>query len=517
MLSWNSVSLNGPRGGLGGDQVGEPVGEFDVVVVGAGTAGIPCAIAAAEGGARVLLVEKDRRIGGTLHISGGHLAAAGARRQRGRGIADSPDRHLEDILRISGGTARADLIRIVVEHAAETVDWLADRDFDFAPETPRIIYGHEPYSVPRTYYGRDEGLSILAVLQRELDAVARSAALSLWTDSPVVGIESNDGAATVTVLRAGADVTVRTPAVVLATGGFAANAELFAELEGAPLVSAAHMTSTGDGLYLARELGARIQGRGSYMPSFGGLPDPRTPGRANWSDRQILTSERAPVEIYVDPAGRRWVAEDEPSIDAKERRLADISSQTFWTVFDDAMLSAAVGRAALVVGCTPDDIRAMANSREGVHSAGSLADLAVAAGIDAAGLCDTVERYNSAVARGVDPDLGRMHLPAPIARPPFYAIRNHGIALVTFAGLDIDDRFRVRDGVGRPIPHLYAVGEVIGAAATCGQSFCSGMLVTPAITFGRLLGRALAASAAVPGHGETSLTSGTVDRLVEQG
>ena len=470
----------------------EPAHQFDVVVIGAGTAGIPCALSAAAGGARVLLVEKDSRIGGTLHVSGGHIAAAGARRQAERGIVDSPETHFQDILRISGGTAREDLIRIVVEHAAETVDWLADRDFDFAAETPRIIYGHEPYSVARTYYGRDEGMSILAVLRRELDAAIATASLTVWTDAPAIGIDLDEEAATVTVYRAGVDVTVLTPAVVLATGGFAANAELFSELEGAPLVSAAHVTSTGDGLYLARELGAAIQGRGSYMPSFGGLPDPRAPGRANWSDRQILTSEREPVEIYVDQDGRRWVAEDEPSIDAKERRLAEIPSQTFWTVFDDAMLSAAVGRAALVVGCAPEDIRAMANTREGVHSASTVAELANAAGIEAAGLCATVERYNQAVAQGTDRDFGRTHLPAPIAHPPYYAIRNHGIALVTFAGLDIDDGFRVRDGAGRPLPHLFAVGEVIGAAATCGQSFCSGMLVTPAITFGRILGQRLA-------------------------
>ena len=492
----------------------EPLGndaQYDVVVVGAGTAGIPCAVAATAGGARVLLVEKDRRTGGTLHISGGHIAAAGARRQAERGIDDSPDQHFADILRISGGTVRTDLVRIVVERAAETVDWLAERGFDFAPETPRIIYGHEPYSVPRTYYGRDEGMSVLAVLQRELEAAIRDHALTLWTDTPVVGIEPAEDGATVTVIRSGADVAVRAKAVVLATGGFAANAELFAELEGAPLVSAAHPTSTGDALYLARGLGAGIQGRGSYMPSFGGLPDPRTPGRANWSDRQILTTERKPVEIYVDPAGRRWVAEDEPSIDIKERRLAEIPSQTFWTVFDDAMLSAAVGRDALVVGCSPDDVRAMANDRVGIHSAQSIAELARAAGIDADGLDETVARYNAAVGRGVDDDFGRSYLPAPIERAPFYAIRNHGIALVTFAGLDVDAECRVLDAAGDPIPGLYAVGEVIGAAATCGQSFCSGMLVTPALIFGRRLGESLAAEfggrpapAAARRHGETS-------------
>ena len=59
-------------------------------------------------------------------------------------------------------------------------------------------------------------------------------------------------------------------------------------------------------------------------------------------------------------------------------------------------------------------------------------------------------------------------------------------------GLDIDGTFAVRDEAGARIPGLYAVGEVIGAGATCGNSFCSGMLVTPALTFGRLLGERLA-------------------------
>ena len=110
------------------------------------------------------------------------------------------------------------------------------------------------------------------------------------------------------------------------------------------------------------------------------------------------------------------------------------------------------------------------------------------AGIDAAGLIDTVDAYNEAVESGHDPAHGRTYLPAPIAAAPFYAVRNHAITLVTFQGLDVDASFAVRDESGDPIPGLYAVGEVIGAGATCGNSFCSGMLVTPALTFGRLLG-----------------------------
>lgn len=467
---------------------------YDVVVVGAGAAGIPCAVEAAMAGARVLLVEKDSRVGGTLHLSGGHLAAAGTRRQRERGIVDSPEEHHADIRRISRGTARDDLVSIVVAHAAETMEWLEGHGFRYASDTPRIVYGHEPYRVPRTYYGPDGGLSILAAHRVALDKAAATGRLTVWLDTPAIGLRTGRGGEVVgvTVLRNGSDVDVEAGAVVLATGGFAADAALFAELEGAPLVSAAHPTSTGDGLILARALGAGIQGQGRHLPTFGGLPDPKAPGRARWSDRPLLvTAQRPPVEIYVDRAGKRWVAEDEPSIDEKERALARVSDLTFWTVFDDAMLESTRSGPPMVIGWSVEDVRARANVREGVHSAPTLGALAEAAGIDPAGLVATVERYNSFVAAGADADFGRTYLPAPLRTPPFYALRNHGIALITFAGLDIDANFQVRRENGSPIANMYAVGEVIGAAATCGQSFCSGMLLTPAITFGRLLGRRL--------------------------
>jgi succinate dehydrogenase/fumarate reductase flavoprotein subunit len=462
--------------------------------VGAGTAGIPCALHAAQAGARVLLLEKDNRIGGTLYVTGGHMAAAGTRRQRERGIEDSVEQHIEDIRRISQGTARDDLITLVAQHAPDTIEWLADRNFAFAAETPRIVYGHEPYRIARTYYGQDEGLSILEVLRTELDRTVAEFDLTVWTQTPVIGLRQDASGAVVGVvaLHDDEDVEVEASAVVLATGGYGSEPELFQELEGAPLVSAAARTSTGDGLLLGMEVGAALQGKGTYLPTFGGLPDPRTPGRANWSDRQRLTSERPPREIYVNKEGRRWVAEDLESIDEKERALTRIPDQTFWTVFDDAALELSTGTMnQMVVGKEPDEVRAMVDTRPGLHSAGSIRELAELAGIDPHGLEATVAAYNEAVERQHDPEFGRTHLPAPIAVPPFYALRNHAITLVTFQGLDIDTEFRVRREDGQPVPGLYAVGEVIGAGATCGNSFCSGMLVTPALTFGRLLGERL--------------------------
>jgi fumarate reductase flavoprotein subunit len=445
----------------------------------------------------VLLVDKDARIGGTLHITGGHLAAGGTRRQAAQGIVDSTEAHLADIRRITRGTAREDLIEIVAEHAPDTIEWLQDRNFAFAPETPRIVYGHEPYTIPRTYYGKDEGASVFEVLKAELERAVDEHALTVWTSAPVVEIvQDASGAVTgVSVLRGGEEIRIEAGAVVLATGGYGADPELFRELEGAPLVSAAAKTSTGDGLHLGMSVGARLQGQGTYLPTFGGLPDPQSPGRANWNDRQRLTSERPPREIYVDVRGKRWVREDEESIDEKERALVTIPDQTFWTIFDDAALELSTGGLnEMIVGKDPEQVRAVADTRPGVHSAGSLTELAEKAGIDAAGLEATVAAYNGYVAAGDDPEFGRTHLPAPITQGPFYAVRNHAITLVTFQGLDIDAGFAVRDEAGAVIPGLYAVGEVIGAGATCGNTFCSGMLMTPALTFGRLLGSRLGAA-----------------------
>ena len=96
------------------------------------------------------------------------------------------------------------------------------------------------------------------------------------------------------------------------------------------------------------------------------------------------------------------------------------------------------------------------------------------------------------VGHGEDPDFGRTFLPAPIEQGPFYAMRNHGITLVTFIGVDIDADCAVRDEDGGR-SRASTPSARSSAPAPPPASFCSGMLVTPALTFGRLLGTRLAA------------------------
>ncbi|GAA0965095.1 FAD-dependent oxidoreductase [Actinocorallia libanotica] len=470
----------------------------DLIVVGAGPGGLACTIAAAEAGAEVLLLEKAGRVGGALPYSGGHLSAAGFSAQRAKGIEDDVAAHWADIRRISRGTGREDLTLLSLAEQPAVLEWLLDAGYAIDPATPRIVHGHEQYRTPRTVHAPDlpGGPEILRVLELLLEPHVKSGKADVRcgvrvaellverdgdaADEQVVGVTTEDGR------------VFRAPSVVLATGGFGYAPELFAELDGAPLTTSAAPTSTGDGVEMGRRIGAGVQGRGKYIPTFGGLPPEGDDLRVDWLHRpQLVAPERPPWEIYVDRNGRRWVAEDDPSIDLKERRLTAVDQMTFWMVFDARALRES---RPMVHGWTPEDLDARCGERRGVHKAATLAELAVKAGISPEGLAETAARYNAAVAAGRDEEFGRAHLPAPITEAPFYAIENHPVTLITFAGLDVDTSLRVRRENNTPIPGLYAIGEVIGSAAVNGNAFCSGMCLTPAMAFGRILGRTLATS-----------------------
>jgi succinate dehydrogenase/fumarate reductase flavoprotein subunit len=465
---------------------------YDFIVVGAGTAGLPCAIFGARAGAKVLVVEKGGAIGGTLLASHGHFSAAGAKRQTARGIEDSVEAHFKDVQRISSQSAREDLVRLAISHSASFVDWLEAEGFEFAPDSPSLVHGHEPYSVARTFHGVEEGRSLLKVLERVARPLIDSGAITLALQAKVKALLTDHGRVVgVQYAREGRITTSRAKrGVVLATGGFAASPQLFKEIEGFPLVSGAPDHATGDGLNMARGLGAQIAGRGTYLPTFGGLPHPNDPLKACRTDRPLFNAnERPPYEIYVDRFGKRWIAEDDESISRKERALLKTDGLTFFAVFDDHAVEMS---SSVVEGWSKSDLRDRASQGIGIHAAPSLLELARAAGIDEEGLQQTVVRYNGFVRDRVDPDFGRKFLPALIEKPPFYAMRNHGVSLMTFSGVDVDASLRVRREDGSTIEGLYAAGEILGAGATCGSSFCDGMMIGPAMVFGRLIGERLA-------------------------
>jgi fumarate reductase flavoprotein subunit len=289
--------------------------------------------------------------------------------------------------------------------------------------------------------------------------------------------------------QSGETQTVSTGSVVLATGGYAGNRAMFARLTGGtPLYTPALPIATGHGIAMAEAAGAVVRGSEHFIPTFAGIEEEPGTGRVLWEHLpNLIPQVRPPWEIYVDRDGHRFVQEDIDSIDAREQALMRLPNLTFWVVFDDAVLRQAP---PLLPGWQADDLARAWASNPAFAQADTIEALATRAGIDPAGLAATVATYNRAQATGAD-SLRRQRLPAPIASPPFRAIRMHGIVLKTPAGIAVDTELRVLDRDGAPIPNLYAIGEAMGGATLSGNAFVGGMSVTPALSFGRWLGQTL--------------------------
>jgi fumarate reductase flavoprotein subunit len=473
---------------------------YDVIVVGAGTAGIPTAGFAARRGAKVLLIDAADRIGGTLHLSGGNMSAGGTRVQAAKGITDSPAQHFDDIMRISHGTADPVMVRLAVDNAPDTVHWLLDIGFEMLPEMPVINYGHEAYRVPRTYWGPEFGISVLKAIEPWLDTEIEAGRIELRLDTKLVGLQQNDSRQVTGAVLRGRDGVHRVVCgdnIVLTTGGYTANSALFPMLnDGRPLYSLGDEYSQGEGITIALGAGSYLRGGQMMLPTFGGVEDPHRPGYYLGGVVNLTPQYRQPWEIFVNLEGERFVCEDTDSVDLRERALLRQTDMRFWVIFDQTIKDAAPG----ILSDWPDNPyrdqelppgKSIYDSAIDKHpdfsSAATLAELADKTGIDRKALERTVVAYNRGVADGQDP-LGRRHHPLPIAKPPFYAIRNHGTSVKSYAGIAVDPELRVLDRHDRPIANLYAAGEALGGGVMTGNSFCGGMSVTPALTFGRLLG-----------------------------
>ena len=462
---------------------------WDLIVIGGGTGGLPTALFAAAR-ARVLVIEKAPILGGTLDRSTGQVAAAGTVFQRAKGIADSPDAHYDDIMRINSHTSDPELTRLFVDHAGAAMNWLATNGYQVEPDHPVTGSGHEHFRIARYQWGAKGGWSIFETLQPLVENAIDRGQLTVMSATSAVELmlDKTGGVAGVVVEdRAGQRFDLRARNVVLATGGCASNPHMFEELHGVPLYcQIAHPNSQGIGISLGLSAGGTVRGGDLYAPLLGAIlandyfPSPPA------ALPPLNPSLRPPWELLVNSHGQRFVREDHPSIDHMEKLLSQQPGHRHWAVFDAEILQSAP---PLVPGWTRQQLIDACNQQPMFYSAATLGELAVRAGVNSHNLMATVADYNRARAKQSPDPFGLEHRPLPIAKPPFYAIRMQGWTLVSFAGLTVNSQLQVTNADGVPVPNLYAVGEVIGAGATSGSAYTNGMLVTPAITFGRLLGQ----------------------------
>jgi fumarate reductase flavoprotein subunit len=467
---------------------------WDLIVVGAGTAGLPAALHAAERGARVLLIDPDNKIGGTLHMAFGQVSGAGTRQQADLGIKDSPDIHYDDIMRITRDLADPDIVRQTVDRAGDMINWLLDRGLEPLPGHP--VTGDTPgrpaYSVRRYLWAEDAGRAILRILLREIAPYLKTGQIVAQVGTRVTGLLTADNGDVegVRAQSGSKEISVRGRNVLLTSGGYAMNPVLFERLVGHPAYAGSSQGFVrGDGLQLAVSVGGWLRGQELHRAGTGSILSAQDFVASRYARFNTTPQVREPWEIWVNNLGLRFIREDEPDYYARSLAVLDLPELRYNIVFDQAAFDAAPG----AIGDWSRE-KVIDHFEDGRHPMFARADsidaLATKANIDVAGLRKTVDDYNAGVQNGRDP-LGREHRPLPIIKPPFYSVTQLGHSATSSTGVVVNKDLAIVRGDGEAVRNLYAAGEILGAGVTLAKAFTPGMMLTPALTLGALLGRKL--------------------------
>ncbi|MEM9577817.1 MAG: FAD-dependent oxidoreductase [Pseudomonadota bacterium] len=242
----------------------EQIDRVDVLIVGAGAAGLTAAIAAREAGASVLIIEKAAACGGNTALSSGSLPGAGTRFQRQRGIHDSAARFVADLARVEMDAPTRARAATLAELSAKLIEWMVD----VADVRLQLIedYRHVGHSVPRLHAPASRrGSDLLSDLeraarQRDIPVAFRTKLLHLETDADKVTgarVVSSDNAR----------YSIPAGATILATNGFGASRELLKQhiTDATRFVSFGAPTSTGDGIVAAQAIGAGVENMGAFQ------------------------------------------------------------------------------------------------------------------------------------------------------------------------------------------------------------------------------------------------------------
>ena len=458
--------------------------QTDVVIIGSGLAGLSAAIEAKEAGASVLVFEKMKVTGGNTRISDGGVAAPKNDLQIKNGIDDSPELLYEDMRRAGMGLNQPALARIVAEQANEAIEWTR--------HTLGVAYldrldrfgGHTVARCLTT--GNHSGADFIRaqsrwLKQKGVEIRTRCLLTRLQTDSHGVlrGVQIRTGYEFPDEKSGRVRNIKAKRAVILATGGFGRDTR-FRMIQNpgldASLGSTNHQGATAEGLIAALSLKAAPVHLSWIQLGPWGCPDEKGYGRgARFASYSVY-----PGGILVDPAtGRRIVNEW-----ADRRQRCDALLKTGHLCVGIVDASGADLDAESLGGCL---------KRGYVKAFDTLKALASAYAMPGGQLEMTVARYNQTVREGGQDPFGKplAHGGKPLDKPPFYAIGLWPKVHYTPGGVGINSKAQVIDLQSRPIPHLYAAGEVCGGIH--GASRLGSCALTECIVFGRIAGRQAAA------------------------
>lgn len=457
---------------------------FDVVVIGAGNAALCAALSAEENGARVLVLEcapREQR-GGNSQFTAGAIRFAYNGLDELRAVMPdlseneiattdfgtyTEDQFFDDMFRVTQYRTDPDLCEVLVRQSFKTISWMQKKGVRFVP-----IYGRQAFKVDGKFkfWG---GLTVEASgggpgLVDSLMEAAEYNGIEVWYASRALGLMTDGSAVSgVRIRRDGKIIEIAAKSVILAAGGFQANTEMrtrylgpnwdLAKVRGTPF-------NTGDGIRMALDIGASSAGNWSGCHAVGWERNAPEFGDLEVGDG--FQKHSYPFGIIVNAKGDRFVDEGADfrnyTYAKYGREILAQPGQFAWQIFDSKTLHLLRDeyRIKQVTKVSADSIEALAEKLDGV---------------DAEKFVKTVRAYNDAVQTDVpfNPNIkdGRctygLSLPKSnwanvLDKGPFeaYAI-TCGITF-TFGGVRIDVDAKVQSTDYKPIPGLFAAGELVG-------------------------------------------------------
>ena len=488
--------------------------KYDVAVIGGGNAALCAALSAQESGARVLVLERapEEESGGNSRFT------AGAIRFAYRGLDDlrevvsdltdeeiantdfgsyDENQFLADMFRVTQYRCDPDLVEILVRQSRDTLIWMRKSGLRFVP-----IYGRQAFKVDGKFkfWG---GLSVEAVgggpgLVDSLTRIARSRGVEIWYGARATALEFDGEAVTGVVVRreGGRPETVAARAVIVASGGFEANPQMRTAYLGPGWEMAkvrGTRFNTGDGINMALEIGAAPYGNWSGCHAVGwdlNAPSSGPRGRRPVQSTPIRSASWSMPRAALRGRGRRL-----PQLHLCQYGRAVLSQprQFAWQVFDAKVkhLLRDEYKIKQVTKAVAPTLKALAEKLEGVDAKAFLAE---------------VEAYNRAVqghvpfnpnvkdGRGtVGLAVNKSNWANTIDEGPFEAYAVTCGITFTFGGLRISPDAQVLDTDLRPIPGLYAAGELVGGLFYFNYPGGTGLM--SGSVFGRIAGRSAATAA----------------------
>ena len=438
----------------------------DVVVVGAGGAGLTASVLATQQGQQVILLEKMPFVGGNSLRAEGGMNAANTKVEAELGLTDSTvENFIADTMAGGHQLNNIDLVTTMSENSAEAVDWLFSID---APLTKVAATGGTSH---KYLHKPDDGRPVGEYLVEKLKAQTEKLGIEVHVNTKATEILMENGQA-VGVLAEDNEhtYTIRAKSVVLTTGGFGANFDLMASYDPslANAVTTNHSGAQGDGILMAQAVGAdtvdmeQIQLHPTVIQSDGTL---------------VSESVRSHGAILVNAEGKRFTNDMDFRDKVSQAELKQPGAYAY-IIFDQALVDEValtqkfIDRGFAITGKTYEEL---------AQNMGFTGDAV-------ANFVNTMETWETYVAAGEDKDFGRSNVSMiDISTAPYYAIKIAPGIHHTMGGIKINTRAEVIDTDGNVIPGLFAAGETTGGVH--GGNRVGGNAVCDFIVFGRIAGQ----------------------------